>query len=42
MLLATQICGFFVLLLVAVALRGSVAKEPVRVGGVCLHFLHGT
>lgn len=33
---------FFFLPLEAVALTGSVATEPVRVGGVCLHFLHGT
>lgn len=33
----------FFLLLEAVDLTGSVATEPVRVGGVCLHFfLHGT
>lgn len=39
-----NICGvlfkvfFFFLLWEAVALTGSVATEPVRVGGVCLHF----
>lgn len=37
-------CVFFIyfLLLEAIALTGSVATEPARVGGVCLHFLHGT
>lgn len=30
--------SFFLLLLEAIALTGNVATEPVRVGGVCLHF----
>ena len=34
-------CKNCVLLLEAVALTGSVATEPVRVGGVCLHFYMG-
>lgn len=33
---------YYYLLQEAVALTGSAATQPVRVGGVCLHFLHGT
>lgn len=39
---ARAVLCFSFLLLEANALTGSVATEPARVGGVCLHFLHGT
>lgn len=44
MLIAGQICGVsaLVLLLVAVALRGSVATDAESVGGVFAFFRHGT
>lgn len=37
-----RVCAvsLYILLLVAVALTGSVATQPERVGGVCLHFFY--